>query len=143
MGNSLKTGKFMALNVIFDTKQQKILVIIIKNVFFLHKAAGRGSRKKCLVFSHGSTGMGEQKRKKKGLLTQHPFCTQHAGYFLSGAEWKAQPPQEAQLPPHVPIPLLWSCTMVYTETRTNKRITSPTMSVPIRINSFALHCNSY
>lgn len=80
---------------------------------------------------------------KKGLLTQHPFCTQHAGYFFSGAEWKAQPPQEAQLPPHVPIPLLWSCTMVYTETRTNKRITSPTMSVPIRINSFALHCNSY
>ena len=67
--------------------------------------------------------MGEKNAKKRGLLTQHPFCTQHAGYFFSGAEWKAQPPQEAQLPPHVPIPLLWSCTMVYTETRTNKRIT--------------------
>lgn len=39
----------MALNVIFDTKQQKILVIIIKNVFFLHKAAGRGSRKKWVL----------------------------------------------------------------------------------------------
>jgi len=34
MGNSLKTGKFIVLNVIFGTKQQKILVIIIKNVFF-------------------------------------------------------------------------------------------------------------
>lgn len=50
----------MVLNVIFGTKQQKILVIIIKNVFFCIKPQEE-DQEKMACFSHGSTGMGGAK----------------------------------------------------------------------------------
>ena len=62
----------MALNVIFGTKQQKILVIIIKNVFFCIKPQEEDREKNVLFFPMARPGWGS-KNVKKGAAYAAPF----------------------------------------------------------------------